>query len=126
MRGALDQFCRARAETERPLGSAGKDLFKHFWTILPDHFRGEPVLLADGRIQVCARTFGPLLSFGIQFPQSESLGPGTLPFEVIHQRPVEVALDGPIKVDSPPHLMNVLCQIARANVVIPAIYAGFS
>ena len=88
-----------------------------------NHVGGQAVLLADLGIQVRGWTFAARLGVLIQFPQAEALGPAAFPFEVIHQRPVEVTLDRPVEVDRAPHLVDVLRKVARAQAVLPVFHA---
>ncbi len=95
-----------------------EQLIKYLRAILLNHLRGEPILLADLRIEIRRGTFDALLSFDIQSPQPEALSPAALPFEVIHQRPVEISLHGPVEIDRPPHLVDMLRQITRTHVIV--------
>ena len=62
--------------------------------------------------------FDPLLGFAIKSPQTETLRPAALPFEVVHQRPMEISLHGPVEIDRAPHLMDMLREITRAHMII--------
>ena len=57
------------------------------------HVAGDAVGLADLLVHIHAGTPDACLGGDIQSPQAKTLHPAALPLEIIHQAPVEIALD---------------------------------
>src|SRR5207249_2827435 len=54
---------------------------------------GQPILPADARIDLRAAALLPLLRARVECDQAEARAPALGPFEVVDQRPVEIAAD---------------------------------
>ena len=57
------------------------------------HIAGDAVGLADLLVHIHAGTPDACLGGDIQSPKTKALRPAALPLEIIHQAPVEIALD---------------------------------
>ena len=81
------------------------------------------------QISAYRSTLGRLMRFWVstsKSPETEALCPAALPFEVVHQRPVEVALHGPVEIDRSPHLMDMLRKITPPQIIVGIIDAILS